>query len=147
MQGEQFSHEKLASNLFTILDLNYKTPEKAIPQLKIIDTFKDNAEDAKREIFKKLFDCRKRRRNMHQVNSLLPIFINDPEPLVGREIHHKCFENGEVEWFRATVKSVHKLNKDHPAKTYYNVIYDESVEDTWRFPLLVDLKKGDLVVK
>ncbi|KAH3727265.1 hypothetical protein DPMN_053195 [Dreissena polymorpha] len=48
-------------------------------------------------------------------------------------------------WFNAKVLSVKQVNKD-TIKTEYNVQYKEDKDSIWFFPLLIDLKKGDLMI-
>jgi hypothetical protein len=50
-----------------------------------------------------------------------------------------------VQWFSAVVDSI-KIKKGDVIKTEYYVRYDECPNDLWHFPLLTDLKKGDLII-
>ena len=75
----------------------------------------------------------------------MPIYIESPEKLVGKHIQHKCVDGNTVVWFGGTVTGI-KTVKPDPVKTEFNVIYDEEPEATWFFPLLSDMKKGDLLV-
>ena len=78
----------------------------------------------------------------------LPVYIANPESIVGCAIHHKCKEDGEIAWFDARVLRVAIFNEINPIKTEYIVHYDnEDDNTTWNFPLLSDLKNGDLIVK
>ena len=53
----------------------------------------------------------------------------------------------ETMWYAAKVDSINCANAEMPIKTEYDVIYDDDEEDVyWRFPLLMDLKKGDLMI-
>jgi serine protease inhibitor len=55
---------------------------------------------------------------------------------------------GEIAWFDARVLRVAIFNEINPIKTEYIVHYDiEDDNTTWNFPLLSDLKNGDLIVK
>ena len=60
---------------------------------------------------------------------------------------HKCRdpETREVEWFRGTVLRISKTNMRDTAKTEFVIKYDEDL-DEWLFPLIQDMKNGDLII-
>jgi hypothetical protein len=93
----------------------------------------------------KLLEDRRKRQNSAQVANLLPVYLENPASLVGTIFHHKCRdEDGKIEWFRRRIVSVH-ARKHSTEKTEYNVEYDLFPNDTWFFPMLMDLRKGDVV--
>lgn len=61
------------------------------------------------------------------------------------KISQKCSENNTIQWFDAKVISIKTIKAD-AIKTEYNIRYDDCPDDIWFFPLLMDLKKGDLLV-
>jgi hypothetical protein len=67
--------------------------------------------------------------------------------MVGVRVQHRCEEPvGTVMWFDATVTGI-ATRKNDPLSTEYTIVYDETSDDTWTFPLLRDLKRGDLIIK
>lgn len=98
----------------------------------------------KQKLNKELLKGRERRKVENQ-KKLLPIYIESPEKLVGMKVEHKCVDAEKEFWFPAKVTGIKSL-KTNPLKTEYNIIYDENPEETWFFPLLTDMKNGDLVV-
>jgi hypothetical protein len=60
----------------------------------------------------------------------LPVYIANPESIVGCAIHHKCKEDGEIAWFDARVLRVAILNEINPIKTEYIVHYDIEDDNT-----------------
>ena len=81
-----------------------------------------------------------------QQQEILPCLIGDPQKLVGRNVLHKCNEGGSIAWFEAVVVEVHTL-KPNAVKSEFLVRYAEDPNSLWKFPLLLDLKKGDLILK
>jgi len=80
-----------------------------------------------------------------QQQKMLPELLLNPQAIVNRKFKHKCKdpENGTIEWYKGKVICVHRHN-DNPIKTEFTVKYEED-EDEWFFPLLQDLKNGDLM--
>ncbi|XP_077869048.1 uncharacterized protein LOC144360010 [Saccoglossus kowalevskii] len=102
----------------------------------------------KQKLDAKLHEMRRKRRIKKQLE-LLPSFEKDPNLLVNRRVFHKCVEEGssDIEWFAARVLALVNINKDNPLKCEYCIKYDEEDDETtWHFPLLRDLKKGDLLL-
>jgi len=48
-------------------------------------------------------------------------------------------------WFNGKVTGIKNL-KENKLKTEFNVVYDVEPDEVWFFPLLMDLKNGDLIV-
>ncbi|KAH3848560.1 hypothetical protein DPMN_090937 [Dreissena polymorpha] len=74
----------------------------------------------------------------------------DPLSKSGNVLHqdattkfHDHYEGAQV--ILKNVLSVKQVNKD-TIKTEYNVQYEEDKDSIWFFPLLIDLKKGDLMI-
>ena len=95
-------------------------------------------------LFSKLSDERLARQIKQQKESL-PHYIDNPKDLVGGKKSQKCSENNTIQWFDAKVISIKTIKAD-AIKTKYNIRYDDCPDDIWFFPLLMDLKKGDLLV-
>ena len=80
---------------------------------------------------------------------LLPQFCTNPNELVGKSIKHKtCEDDGNVtvvEWFRSKVIGIHDIEQN-VFKTEFHVKYDDFSDDDWHFPLLQDMKNGDLII-
>ena len=74
-------------------------------------------------------------------------YLNDIDSLVNSKIKHKCVTGDGQEWFEGQIISVKHKNEDEPIKSEFWVKYDEDDEETqWFFPLLKDLKAGDLMI-
>ena len=85
---------------------------------------------------------------MKASRELLPKFEEAPELLVGKQVLHQAEEEGEglVQWFEAKVIAIAEAHRK-PLDTKYVIKYDiEPPEQSWTFPLLKDLKKGDLII-
>ena len=65
--------------------------------------------------------------------------------MVGKAIQHLCKVDNDAEWFRAVVRDLVEIKND-PMNIEYNIIYDDYPEEVWTFPLLRDLKNGDLII-
>ena len=66
---------------------------------------------------------------------------------MGKNVTHRTREDdGTVEWFSAKVTDM-GAKKANVLNTVYTIVYDDFQEDTYYFPLLMDLKKGDLIIK
>ena len=139
--SEAFENEVLKKNLISILDINYNEPVETDSEVALKPDLRDRVNKIKEGVFKKRDDARHKRKNIGQVKTMLPIFLSNPKSLIGKSVLHKCLENGEVEWHQVKVVSIAKFQKD-PMKIEYNNV----PHDTYYVPLLVDLKKGDLVV-
>lgn len=111
---------------------------------KSINEIEESFQVKKNMLFAKLSEERLSRQ-IKQQKTFLPKYLNNPDDLIGRKISHKCFENNIVQWFSAVVDSI-KIKKGDVIKTEYYVRYDECPNDLWHFPLLTDLKKGDLII-
>ena len=75
-------------------------------------------------------------------------YLNDIDSMVNLKIKHKfATDDGCQEWFEGKVISVKHKNDNDPMKSEFWVKYDEDPEETkWFFPLLKDLKTGDLMI-
>ncbi|VDI41863.1 Hypothetical predicted protein [Mytilus galloprovincialis] len=109
------------------------------------DQIQESLQSKKNILFSKLSGERLSRQIKQQKESL-PYYVEKPKDLVGKIISQKCSENNTIQWFDAQVISIKKLKAD-TVKTEYNIRYDDCPDDVWFFPLLMDLKKGDLLIK
>ena len=139
--------DELKQNLIEILTINNCNDNEETSKgfsYKPIADVKEEIVEKKKELFAKVADGRRKIR-VKQSQQMLPEFLTHPEGLVGLTVKHKCIgEDGQAEWFDAEVLSIKEKNVDQ-MKTEYNVKYSDD-EDTWFFPLLKDLKKGDLII-
>jgi len=148
-QKRKYSDAEIVNNLKEILeqnDINDIDTEEIKPGLfyRDLDESRSQINVKKNELTETLFKAREKRK-LDQQKKTLPEYIENPNKLVGRNIQHKCVENGSEMWFNAKVLSVKQVNKD-TIKTEYNVQYEEDKDSIWFFPLLIDLKKGDLMI-
>lgn len=72
--------------------------------------------------------------------------IKDPEDLVGKRVCHLCREDNEDSWFDAFVSEVYVPRRGkNKGKYMYKLYYDnDDSDEPYLFPLLDDMKKGDL---
>lgn len=150
-KGKIFTSSELWQNLNNILDLNENEHENVNQEDKGV-VYKEQDErdtavhEKKGRMLTQLFEARKKRK-VKQQQSYLPMLIADPEFFVGKRVQHKhVAEDGEIDWFDGVVMSVAKSMKDS-IKTVYNIQYTESPSQTWALPLIVDLRKGNLIIK
>ena len=151
-QNVEFTTEKLQSNLMQVLELNKITTENVQGnELHYHQPAKItiNIGTSKNAMSHKIAEQRNRIKS-NQQQQLLPLFLEQyPDTLVGKSVKHKCKnEDGTVEWFCGLVTAIHSL-KCNVLFTEFDItyMYDDFPEDTWNFPLLGDLKKGDLIIK
>ena len=84
-----------------------------------------------------------------QQKNVLPSLLENPEQLVGRRVSHRVTEETSdvVLWCEGTVLEVIKISQKNPCKTVYLIHYDIEEENlNWKFPLLEDMQKGDLIL-
>ena len=145
----RLSTEKMQENLVQILTLNSQEVEETEVKLTYNDTnvAKDSISEKKQMLSKKIADAR-RQRQIKQQQTHLSDFVLDNELLVGKRISHKCRDpdTHEIEWFDGTVIGIHRKAKD-PLKTYFDIRYDETPDEMWDFPVLLDFRNGDLMLK
>jgi hypothetical protein len=117
--------------------LTYREPE----------SFRTEAAAKKRELLFKL-QKERRKRQVKDSKARLPEFVEAPDTLVNFRILHLAEEeDGHTQWFPARVIGVYAANLAKPMQTEYSIVYDIDNEgDSWNFPLLQDLKKGDLIL-
>ena len=75
-------------------------------------------------------------------------YRNDPLLLVNKRIKHRIKEtdDDDPEWYLGTVKAIESMPKDK-SKTKFLITYDlDGDEERFSLPLIIDLKRGDLVV-
>ncbi|VDI77284.1 Hypothetical predicted protein [Mytilus galloprovincialis] len=149
---KKYSNEELQDNLTKILELNDLNDDEqdsvsseCAMSYKSEDQIQESLQSKKNILFSKLSGERLSRQIKQQKESL-PYYVENPKDLVGKKISQKCSENNTIQWFDAQVISIKKLKAD-TVKTEYNIRYDDCPDDVWFFPLLMDLKKGDLLIK
>lgn len=147
-KGKKFSSLQLLENLRNVLDLNEHEPEEnheKVVAYKEQDEREMAVHEKKGRMLAQLFEARKKRKRKQQ-QCYLPKLIADPQLLVGKTVQHKCVEEGESDWFDGNVLSIEKTTKD-PAKTVYNIRYNESPTHIMAFSLIAELRKGNLIIK
>ena len=143
----------LKANLEEVIRLNpgstaFGDNEEASGRVRPRDERDIHFQTEKAKLYARLQEARRRRLILNQKEKL-PELLLDPKKLVGKRIKHRVVEESEDDsfWCDGNVLEITEENNDTPAKTQYRIHYDiEPPELTWTFPLLVDLKKGDLVV-
>ena len=153
-KGRFYTLSELVSNLKMVLeqnpDLSDSPNSRDVPKLsyKNPDEISANISSQKRLLLQKLLRNRKKIIATQQRENL-PHLLETPTDLVGCKIKHKCIDAaGQEEWFTGQVLSIYQPGKKvaNNLKLEYDVKYDDSPNDTWHFNLLMDLKKGDLVI-
>ena len=148
------SLEELANNLKELIRLNpvrsmeSKEEEPSASKLRPKEQRDVQFQVEKSRLYVRLQDARKKRLISHQKEKL-PELLADPEKLVGKRIKHKVVEQFEEEafWCDGTVLELTENNLQNPIKTIYKTHYDiDPIDANWNFPLLVDLKKGDVII-
>ena len=152
-KGKKYTLEELRSNLEQVLKLKVDAPsetaEKNVPHVRSQEERSKLIGECKQEMFKKV------REDRHKIliekqKDKLPAFLKTPKDLIGKKVKHKCYVdvNGKREtlWYDAVVDLI-RDSAEIPLKREYYLIYDDDEEDVyWHFPLLMDLKKGDLII-
>ena len=146
----QFDIDTLKMHLKKIIDFNEFTSAIDFEEDVVERGFLTYREEHEREeILKgqkeslalKLIEARIKRKNQK--------FFNDPTLLLGRRIQYLCREEEEEEreWFDATVGDI-SLQNDDPKKVEYTVKFMIDIKNDieWYFPVLADLKKGEVVI-
>ena len=133
------SLEELANNLKELIRLNpvrsmeSKEEEPSASKLRPKEQRDVQFQVEKSRLYVRLQDARKKRLISHQKEKL-PELLADPEKLVGKRIKHK-------------VLGLTENNLENPIKTIYKTHYDiDPIDANWNFPLLVDLRKGDVII-
>ncbi len=76
-------------------------------------------------------------------------YLKDADLLVGKRVKHKVQETYDEipEWFGATVLKIDECCNHDTLKTKYDLYYNVDGKDIlYTFPLLADLKKGNLII-
>ena len=144
---------ELTSNLKEIVNLNpVSTPdgteETTIEKVKPRQERDLYFQAEKGKLYLKLQEARKKR-IISQQKDKLPIYLKDPGLLVQKRVKHRVVEEKGEEsfWCDGIVQKITKQNAGDSLHTEYQVHYDiEEESKTWKFPLLIDLKKGDLII-
>ncbi len=101
----------------------------------------------KEEFAKIVKEARIKRKTKKSKESLKEL-LEDPTLLIGKRIKHRNQESTEEdpEWYDASVLAIDKSTNE-PMRTIYELCYDIDGQDSrFSFPLLNDLKKGDLII-
>ena len=146
-----FSLEDMTSHLREIIELNQLSDiTSSISETESNIKRRENWElrliEEKRKINQKLVKARSKK-DAQLSQCFLNTYVENPMQLVGRRIRHNVKETAEEtpQWFDGTVKSIDKI-PDDKMKTKYFVSYDlDGDGEHFSMPLLLDLKRGDLV--
>jgi E1A/CREB-binding protein len=148
-KGKTFSVQDLLSHLKEILvsnptaDITNKSKEQTLTY-KPDTTLSAEHLHQKKILAVKLKEAR-RKRLANQQKIKLPDLISNPQSLVGKDVSHCCKENQVTDWFNGKVKGIWQ-NKEDAIKTEYIISYNETPDEEWHMPLLVDLSHGDLII-
>ena len=102
--------------------------------------------EGKEELTKKMLEARMKRFTSKQAKEHLPMLLQKPELLVGKRVHHLLDDEGSENWQAGTVLCIQKHNKNR-MRVVYSIAYTDDPDILLSFPLLVDLKKGDLIIE
>lgn len=156
-QGRQFTKEELHSHLKEVVvfnnlqsNANQDTEDLAARAQTQEEKTQQSAEEMldsytrqKQRMLLKI-DGEKKKRAADNSKALLEQFTKDPNHLVDKNIEHLFIVAGNKRWFAGRVLRIVQ-NKTNPLHTIYSVDYDEEDEEE-HYPLLADLKKGELII-
>ena len=146
-QSQKRSIDDLTKNLKEVIaeGVNFKDTEDPTQNrltYNSIENVVDNLELNRSQLLKKMFDQRQKF-VIDKEKEKLPNLMKHPEQLVSKSVEHRLsFENKE-NWFLGEVLEIVKSH-ENPLKISFKVKYQDG---TWEFPLLQDLKNGDLIIK
>ena len=144
-----YNMEELVENLENVLALN-KSVEDENGSIGLsyrpIEERETRMGETRTALTKKLKAERKKRR-VALSQEHLQMYIEQPVKLCGKQVLQKCIEEDarDPEWYVAKVIKM-KEKQGNGIKTEYIVRYEDTPEDEWCFPLLKDLKNGDLII-
>ena len=144
-----YKMEELVENLENVLALNKSVEDEDGStglSYRPVAERETRMGETRTALTKKLKAERKKRRvAASQVH--LQMYIEQPEKLCGKQVLQKCIEEDarDPEWYDAKVIKM-KKKQGNGIKTEYIVRYEDTPEDDWCFPLLQDLKNGDLIL-
>lgn len=147
-KGKALSSDALRTNMATVLQLNSITDLSSETEIEADPS--NDIMTAKYDLLKnKLMERRRKDREGRKITkekAKLERYKHSPISMVGKRIHHQCKDDdGDVEWFAAVVRDMVEERED-TMKIEYNIIYDDYQDEVWTFPLLRDLKNGDLII-
>ena len=152
VKNEKYKPEQLVENLRQILHLN--GDEKEMQEATKLKYRPDEdvrvAMASKKQELLKAIQTGRTSNQVKQQKLGKDEYLLHPEKLVDKRVKHKCKEVRDgvkvVDWFDGHVLSVESMG-DSAEGTLYNITYDEDPKgNNWVFPLLQDIKKGDLIV-
>ena len=149
IKGKVYITSELEDNLKQIMVLNEDTEtETEDPKLKYRPTTEaqEKVGILKSQLKGKVQEGR-HKILISQQKDILPKLLETPSLLEGKRVKHKCRdpETREVEWFAGNVLRISKSSQRDCSKTEFAIKYDED-PDEWLFPLIQDLKNGDLII-
>ena len=148
-KGVPLSSKELLDSLLQVIEF-LKLPSTYQPptsSLKPIEVRNEAFAAGKKDLADKVQNARIGRYTAIQAQKLLPRLMEEPYLLVGKQIKHLLVDSDGTEtWDRGTVTCIEKNNKN-VMRTTYSVTYDNDPDDPLSFPLLTDLKKGDLIIE
>ena len=124
--------------------LSTKQPFNIVSSEKITEVL-----EKQKEKLKNTLQEARTKRQSNRCKEMLETFTRSPYLLVGKRIKHKAQESKEAipEWNDGTVRKIDYLDKEQGTKTLYDIVYDIDGEDhPYSFPLLNDLKRGNLII-
>lgn len=144
-EKRKYTVDDLQRNLLKILETNL-----SVPQMQASSGLAYRSREERQTLVsncraKMLFKLKEAERmgKIDQTKSRLEEFSRRPELLVGRRVMHQCREDGNVDWFPATVSGVKEPREEEGTNMMFNIKYDVC-DEMWCFPLLKDIKNNDL---
>ncbi len=141
--------DELTNNLKKILEENSIQSEEESSSLSYfsLDQVTQNVENQKKSLIIKLKNERIQRQASKQ-KGYLDQYTKNPSSLVNKNVRHLVRDPGEdAIWCEAVVHRC-EPHKSDPIKTNYVITYNDFPEEgEWKFNLLADMKKGDLLVE
>jgi len=147
-KGIEKTSNELLESLFQVLEYNLIPSTNVCPpsSLKPKDDRNKAFADGKASLREEIQNARLKRFTSNQTQQLLPCLLEKPELLVGKNIRHLLNDDGVENWELGSVLSLEKQNKN-VMRTTYSVLYCDDPDVPVSYPLLIDLKKGDLIIE
>lgn len=148
-KGKIYNAQELERNLCIIITSNNIQPEEGATknlEYRGVTEIKELVAQSKKKNLLKLRKQRIRIKVQEQRDKLT-LFETDPALLVGCRVKHNVREcaGEESQWLDALVTDIVEQTGDNMT-TIYSIKYDDVPEEYNQFPLLKDMKNGDLIL-
>ena len=81
----------------------------------------------------------------NQAKQNIPKLIDNPHLLVGKTIQHHLADDGVQYWTTGKVTGIAKMSKVF-TRIQFSVIYEDEPDTSFDYPLIMDLKNGNVIV-